>query len=82
MMRFFDDPTWQFALNASFALLTIFVSVLIYRKQQSRRSITYKIITDTKIFSLRDEVKSRVKVFFDDKPVEKPLAELTGDLRV
>lgn len=68
-MQFLSNPLWQFAVNAAIGLFTIIVTIIIYRKQQNRRSVTYEIISDTPILSLKEEIKGRVQVLFDTKPV-------------
>jgi hypothetical protein len=67
------DPTLQFLMNISIALLGIFftsiVSVVIYRRQQSRKGIIYKVISNAPLFSLKEEVKGKIKVLFGTKAV-------------
>ena len=68
-MEFLSNPGWQIAINAAIGLLTIIVSIIIYRRQRNRRSITYEVVSDTPILSLKEEIKGRVQVLFDTKPV-------------
>ncbi len=68
-MTFLNNPLWQFVINVSIGLLTIFVSVMIYRKQQNRRSITYRTISATSLLSVGEEVKGEVKVLYKGKAV-------------
>jgi hypothetical protein len=72
-MSFLHDPTLQFVVNVGVALLGIFftsiITVVIYRRQQTRKGITYKVISDTPILSLKEEVKGKIKVLFGTKPI-------------
>lgn len=68
-MEFLSNPIWQIIANAAIGLLTIIVSIIIFRKQLNRKSITYEVISDTPILSLKEEIKGRVQVLFDSKPV-------------
>ena len=73
-MEFLHDPFWQFKILASIGLLTIIVPLLAYRKKQNQRGITYSVISNTSIFGFKGDVKDRVQILFDNKPV--------GDLRL
>ena len=68
-MEFLSNPAWQLLMNLGIGFLTIIVSVLIFRKQQSRRGLNYEIISDTPILSIKAEVKDKVQILFDNKPV-------------
>jgi hypothetical protein len=68
-MAFMSNQLWQFIINVSIGLLTIFVSVIIFRRQQSRRSITYRTISATSLLSVNEEVKGEVKILYKDKAV-------------
>ena len=68
-MEFLAYPGWQLLMNLGIGFLTIIVSVLIFRKQQTRRGLNYEIISDTPILSIKAEVKDKVQILFDNKPV-------------
>ncbi|MGZ3610287.1 MAG: hypothetical protein ACXVBU_09500 [Ktedonobacteraceae bacterium] len=68
-MEFLSNPAWQLLLNLGIGFLTIIVSVLIFRKQQTRRGLNYEIISDTPILSIKADVKDKVQILFDNKPV-------------
>jgi len=40
-MEFLSNPVWQLTINAAIGLLTILVSILIFRKQLIRKGITH-----------------------------------------
>jgi hypothetical protein len=65
VMDILRDPVWQF-IGVLAALVTIFIAL----RQRNQKEIVYDIISDTPILSIKEEVKNRVKVLFDDKPVD------------
>jgi hypothetical protein len=73
-MEFLSNPLWQFIINATIAILAIIIPVLIYRKKQNQRGITYQVISNTSILNFKEDIKGRVQVLFDNKPV--------GDVRL
>jgi hypothetical protein len=73
-MEFLHDPFWQFIILASIGLLTIIVPLLVYRRKQNQRGITYRVSSNTSILGFTEDIKDRVQVLFDNKPV--------GDLRL
>src|SRR5437660_3881886 len=46
------------------------VAYWIYRRQRSKKEITYQVISDAPIANINKEVKDRVKILFDGNPVE------------
>jgi hypothetical protein len=68
-MAFLSNPIWQFILNVAIGFLTIIVSIIIFRKQVNQKGITYEIISNTPILSLKEDVRDRVQVLFDSKPI-------------
>jgi|SRR5450755_3466896 hypothetical protein len=72
-MGFLRDPIWQFTINIVVGLIGIFitsiVSVAIFRRQQNRKGITYRIISDTPILSLKEEIKGTIQLLFRTKSV-------------
>lgn len=59
-----SNPIWA-VIAAIAAVVAIFISI----KHHQRKAISYKIVSDTPLLSLKEEVKSRVQVLFDAKPV-------------
>jgi hypothetical protein len=56
-------------LRTLLAVLGIVVSVTIYRLNKKRKELSYDIVRNAKLFLLNDELKSRVQVALDGKPV-------------
>ncbi|HEU0004313.1 MAG TPA: hypothetical protein VFQ36_25650, partial [Ktedonobacteraceae bacterium] len=67
-LQFLFNPTWLSTIIG--ILVTIFVALVIYQLQRNRKKLAYKIISNTPIFSIHNEVSGRMKVLFDDKPVK------------
>jgi hypothetical protein len=59
-----SSPIWA-VIAAIATVIAIFISI----RQQQRKGISYKVVTDTPLLSLKEEVKGRVQVLFDAKPV-------------
>ena len=59
-----SSPAWA-VIAAIATVVTIFISI----RQHQRKAISYKVISDTPLLSLKEEVRSRVQVLFDAKPV-------------
>src|SRR5437870_3282233 len=72
-MGLLGNPITQFSINAIIGLLTIIVSIIIFRKQQPNKQITYWAYIDEPFLSLTDKVKDgvkgRVQASFDTRPV-------------
>jgi hypothetical protein len=65
-MNFLRDSIWQFILS----LLGIVVAVLIYRLQQSKKSLSYQLLSDTTLLKKGEGIAGKVQVFFEEKIVE------------
>ena len=65
LMEILRDPVWQ-AAGVVVALVTIFLT------QRKRKAISYVIVTDTPLVSVRkgEELKEKLQLSFDGKPVE------------
>src|ERR1700720_1277119 len=59
-----SSPIWA-VIAAIATVAAIFISI----RQHQRKAISYKVISDTPLLSLKEEVKSRVQVLFDARPV-------------
>lgn len=62
----------NFIVNIFIAIISVAalcVAVLAYLKQRNRKEITYEVISDTSVLSVKKEVKDKVKILFDGKDV-------------
>lgn len=60
------DPIWQFVG----IIVGMAVAFLIFWLQQSRKELSYEIVSQTPLVSVQDEARSRLQISFDGKPVE------------
>jgi len=65
MLDILRDSIWQF-IGAILALITI-ILILVQRK---RKALSYKIISNTPLVKIKEDLKGRLQVLFDEKPVE------------
>lgn len=65
MLEFLRDPVWQF-IGAFFGLVAIF---FIWR-QRRNKLLSYYILANSPLFSVKDEISGKLQVLFDEKPVE------------
>ncbi len=66
LVNVLSNPIWQ-SLGI---LISVFLSIILYRKQRSRKEIVCDLIYDATVLSAADEVRKRVKFLLDNKPVE------------
>ena len=62
----FSSPIWQ-SLGI---FISVFLSIILYRKQRSRKEIVCDLVYDATVLSAADEVRKRIKFLLDNKPVE------------
>jgi hypothetical protein len=63
------SPIWQF-VGVILAFLAIILSVGIYYKQRQFKSLSYAISSITQLLNVHNEVRRRVKILYDDQPVQ------------
>lgn len=64
-MDWLRDPVWQF-VGVVVGIATFVIAIF---WQQKRKKIAYEIISNTRLLSVKDEVKSRLQILFDQQPV-------------
>ena len=69
MSEIVRDPLWQF-IGAALTLMTIIVAILLYWLQRRRKALSYEIVTSTPLLSVEEEIKGRVQILFDNKPIK------------
>jgi hypothetical protein len=70
MQEIMRDPVWQFIVLAALALAAVVVSILLLWMQRRRKALSYEIISRTPLLSVEEEVKGKLQILFDDKPVQ------------
>ncbi|GHO91005.1 hypothetical protein KSF_010530 [Reticulibacter mediterranei] len=73
---FWHDPFNQFIINIIVAVvfsgvLTSVVAIWIFRRQQQKKEISYEIISDASVISVKKNVESRVEIRLDGNPVKE-----------
>ena len=63
------DPMWQF-IGAIVTIVTIVVSIILSLSLRHRKSLSYQI-SGTPLLSVDEEVKGKIQVFFDKKPIQQ-----------
>ncbi len=59
------DTIWQFI----FGLLGIGIAVLIYLLQRNKKSLSYQIVSEAPLLSVREGLERNIKILFGEKPV-------------
>ena len=64
---------WQ-VLGPVLAALAIIVAIILYlmQRRRERKELSYAIVSRNRLFSFRDEVKGKLQVLFELKPVDDP----------
>ncbi len=68
MFDLLRDPLWQF-IGAFFALLTVAVTVLIYVLQRRKKRLSYEILSNSTLMTMREELEGRLEIRFDGEQV-------------
>lgn len=72
--NFFNDNFWQLIaviISLVGIITSIFVSLVTYRQQRTQKALTYDVISDTPIASIRKSLGNKVEVFFESKKVDE-----------
>jgi hypothetical protein len=69
MLEILRDQIWQF-VGATFGFVAIIVSTVLYWTQRRRKALSYDIIVSSPLVSAVDEIKGRLEIYFDGKPVQ------------
>jgi hypothetical protein len=64
------DPLWQF-VGVVVALGAIAISIILYMKSRSRKSLAYSIVSITRLLSVKTEIKKDLQMFYKGKPIEQ-----------
>ena len=70
MSEILRDPIWQF-IAVIIALMTIPVSIILYWKQRRRKALSYEIVSVTPLLSIKEEIKGKMRILFENKPVQQ-----------
>ena len=73
MLEFLRDPIWQSIgaiIGAIFGVAALLLTIVLYRNQRQKKAFTYQIIANTQLLTVSQEIRGRVKILLDDKPVK------------
>lgn len=70
MFDILRDPMWQF-VAVIIAILAILISCFLYWKQRRNKALSYEILSRTPLLSVKEEVKGKLQILFDKKPVQQ-----------
>lgn len=71
MSEIMRDPMWQFIIGVLIAIAAIVVTIIVYLKQRTRKSLSYEILSLNPLLSVKEEIKEKVQILYEGKPVEK-----------
>jgi hypothetical protein len=71
MEEILRDPVWQFIATFFVGVTAIIVSIILYLKQRQRKALSYEIVSSIPLLSMEEEVKERLQILFNNKPVQK-----------
>jgi hypothetical protein len=66
LLQLLRDPLWATVLS----FLVIVEAIVIYFLQAPRTGFSYEVIEDLPLVSVKDEFAGRLKVFYDEKPIQ------------
>lgn len=68
-MEFLRDSIWQF-IGSTIGVLGVITTIWIYLLQKNRKGFSYLILTSHELLTASEEIRGRIKVSFDKKPVQ------------
>ena len=71
MLELLRDPIWQFA-GAVLALVAIAISVALYFAQRQRKDVTYELLSNTPLLTLREKGLGQLQLTYNGVPVDNP----------
>lgn len=71
MLELLRDSVWQF-IGAFMALVAILVSLFIFFKQSQRKRVSYDVLADIPLLTIKEENALGLQISFRDEAVSKP----------
>jgi hypothetical protein len=63
------DQIWQF-LGSLVAVIALAVSIYAFVVQRRKKSVSYQVLTATDLLTVKDEISGKLKIFFDEVPIQ------------
>lgn len=70
MSEILRDPMWQFIATV-LAITAILVSIILYLKQRRCKAVSYEILSQTPLLSVKGEIKGQLEILYKGKPVQQ-----------
>ena len=71
MLELLRDSVWQF-IGALLALIAIAVSLVVFHKQNQRKRVSYEVLADIPVLTIKEENALGLQISFRGEAVEKP----------
>ena len=70
MFEFLSDPNTQFVIVTTLTILAVIGPIIVYLKQRARKSLQFRIISRTALFSVKEEAKGEIEITYRGTKVE------------
>ena len=70
-MEILQNQVLQFVIVTIISALTIIVPLIIYRKKQQKKKISYRILSNTSLLMVEEGIKEDIEIFYKSKPVKQ-----------
>jgi hypothetical protein len=70
MSELLRDPLWQF-VGVVAAFGAIIISIVLFMKSRSRKSLSYLVVSITPLLSVKAEIKRDLQILYKGKPIEQ-----------
>lgn len=67
MLELLRDPAWQF-VGAILTLVALAATFLIYWLQRQRKSLSYEVVSQNQLLTVREELEGRLQVLYEGEP--------------
>lgn len=69
MSEILRDPLWQF-IGAILALIAIGVSILTYLLQRNRKSLSYEVLSDTPLLTMKEKLEGKLRILYEGTSIK------------
>ena len=69
MIDILRDSIWQF-VGAIISVLALIVAIIFFYLQRTRKAISYEIISDVAVLSIREELDGKIELLYERIPVQ------------
>ncbi len=69
MLDLARDPAWQF-IGVLLALAAIFLTYVVYRRQQLRKRLTYDVVSRNQLLTVKEELAGKLSILYEGRPAK------------